>query len=132
MGSMSNSLIWISGASSGIGKALSQTVPWDDARVIGISRSAPPGAEHLEADLADPGSWPMVGESFRKELAGFDGERVVFVHAAGAVDPLGYAGRSTPTPTSPTSSSTAPLPRPSATSSSSPPGRSTPSVTWSC
>jgi hypothetical protein len=81
-------IVWVSGASTRIGRALVETVPFDDARVIGISRTAPPGpAEHLEADLADPASWEMVAESFREELAGFDGDAVVFFHAAGTVDP---------------------------------------------
>ncbi len=89
---MSSALVWISGASGGIGKAMVETVPWDGARVIGISRHEAPGAEHLCADLADPSSWPVVGDSFRNELEGFDGHRVVFVHAAGTIDPIGYAG----------------------------------------
>ncbi len=60
--------------------------------MIGISRSQPPSpAEHLEADLADPSSWQTVAESFRKELAGFDGDAAVFFHAAGAVEPIGFA-----------------------------------------
>lgn len=90
---MTSALIWITGASRGIGEALVRTVPWEGARVIGVSRGQPQGAEHLAADLADPSSWPAVGASFRRELAGFDGERVVFVHAAGTVDPIGFAGQ---------------------------------------
>lgn len=86
------SLVWISGASSGIGEALARTVPDPDARIIGISRRAPDGIEHLHADLADPASWAQVGASFTEELAGFDGDRVVFVHAAGTIEPLGFAG----------------------------------------
>ena len=90
---MARSLVWISGASNGIGAALAATVPWEDARVIGISRSRPAdGIEHLEADLADPSSWETVGKSFRGELGGFDGDRVVFVQAAGTLDPMGFAG----------------------------------------
>lgn len=89
---MANSLVWISGASSGIGRAMLQTVPWAGARTIGISRQAAAGAEHLPADLADPSSWAVVGDSFRRELSGYDGERVVFVHAAGTIDPVGFAG----------------------------------------
>ncbi len=85
------SLVWISGASSGIGAALARTVP-GDARVIGISRRGPEGAEHLRADLSDPGSWGEVGASFARELDGFEGDRVVFVHAAGTIEPLGFAG----------------------------------------
>ena len=88
---MAKALIWISGASSGIGQALAATVPFDDARVIGISRSEPPDVEHLEADLADPSSWEAVGASFRKELEGFDGDVVVFFQAAGTLDPMGFA-----------------------------------------
>ncbi|HEX2064314.1 MAG TPA: SDR family NAD(P)-dependent oxidoreductase [Acidimicrobiales bacterium] len=89
---MSDTLIWISGASSGIGKALADNVPWDGARIIDISRRGAPGAEHLEADLSDPASWGTVAESFRRELDGFSGERVIFVHAAGSVQPIGFAG----------------------------------------
>ncbi len=90
---MSGSLIWISGASRGIGAALAGSVPWPGARVIGVSRSRPAaGVEHLAADLTDPASWPVVGESFRRELDGFSGDRVVFVHAAGTLDPVGFAG----------------------------------------
>lgn len=84
--------MWISGASSGIGLAMVETVPWEGARVIGISRGAAPGVEHLQADLADPSSWAAVGDSFRRELDGFDGDRVVFVHVAGMVEPIGFAG----------------------------------------
>ena len=89
---MSDTLVWISGASSGIGKALVDNVPFDDARIIDISRRGGPDAEHLEADLSDPASWPTVAESFRQELGGFSGERVVFWHAAGSVQPIGFAG----------------------------------------
>ncbi|HEY8202020.1 MAG TPA: SDR family NAD(P)-dependent oxidoreductase [Actinomycetota bacterium] len=86
------SLVWISGASGAIGQALVRTVPWPATRVIGISRSPTPGAIHLEADLSDPSGWDAVGASFGKELAGFPGGRVVLVHAAGTVDPIGFAG----------------------------------------
>jgi NAD(P)-dependent dehydrogenase (short-subunit alcohol dehydrogenase family) len=62
--------------------------------VIGISRERPADAvEHLRADLADPSAWSMVGASFRRELEGFAGEHVVFIHAAGVInDPIGFAG----------------------------------------
>jgi benzil reductase ((S)-benzoin forming) len=90
---MAGSLVWISGASGGIGRALAQTVPWENARVIGINREPPAETiEHLRVDLADPSTWSMVGASFRRELDGFAGEHVAFIHAAGVNDPLGFAG----------------------------------------
>lgn len=92
VGHVAAALVWISGASGGIGQALAQTVPWDGARVIGISRGCPEGAiEHLQADLADPSMWPTIGASFHREMEGFDGEHVAFVHAAGTIDPTGFA-----------------------------------------
>lgn len=84
-------LTWISGASAGIGQALVATVPWE-GRVIGISRRPPGGVEHLEADLADPAGWETVGASFRSEVEAARWDRVVFVHAAGTLDPIGFAG----------------------------------------
>ena len=88
---MAPPLTWISGASAGIGRALADTAP-GEGRVIGISRRPPEGIEHLEADLSDPSSWAAVGRSFRRELEGFEGERAAFVHAAGTLDPIGFAG----------------------------------------
>lgn len=89
---MTETLIWISGASGGIGQALARTIPWDSARVIGISRTPLGDIDHLEADLSDPASWPAVDRSFQEELRDFAGERVVFVHAAGTLDPMGFVG----------------------------------------
>lgn len=91
---MTRSLVWISGASSGIGRALAANVPWNDARVVTISRNQAEGldhVEHLEADLADPASWPVVAAAFGEELDGFDGDNVAFFHAAGTIQPMGFA-----------------------------------------
>lgn len=90
------SLIWISGASSGIGLALARAVPWADARVIGISRRPPPGVEHLAVDLSDASTWDLVGASFGRELTGAPLDRVAFIHAAGTIEPIGYAGEVDP------------------------------------
>lgn len=89
---MGTSLVWIAGASGGIGQALAKTVPWNGARVIGISREQPGGTmEHLKADLSDPSTWPAIGAAFHRETKDFDGAHVAFVHAAGTLDPLGFA-----------------------------------------
>jgi benzil reductase ((S)-benzoin forming) len=85
-------LVFVSGASRGIGRALALSVPWPGARVIGISRGAAPGLEHCPADLADPAGWELVAAHFERELRGFAGERAVFVHAAGTLEPIGFAG----------------------------------------
>jgi benzil reductase ((S)-benzoin forming) len=89
---MAQSLVVITGASSGIGLALARSVPWSPARVVDISRSGAAGLEHVKADLSDPAGWPKVAELFEREVAGFDGERVVFVHCAGTLLPMGFAG----------------------------------------
>ena len=89
---MAASLVWISGASSGIGAALARTVPWEGARIIGVSRGAPEVGEHLQLDLTEVSSWAGLGASFNRELAGFDGDRVAFLHCAGTIEPLGFAG----------------------------------------
>jgi benzil reductase ((S)-benzoin forming) len=85
-------LIFITGASSGIGRALLDAVPFDGARVVGISRRVAAAGEHFEADLADAGSWPRVSELFERAIRGFRGERVVFIHSAGTLEPIGFAG----------------------------------------
>lgn len=88
-------LVWISGASAGIGAALAAAVPFPDARVIDISRSGGT-AEHLRADLADPAEWSRVAAHFGGELSAYDGERVVFIHNAGTITPIGPAAGADP------------------------------------
>ena len=86
-------LIWVSGASRGIGQALLRTLPWPQARVLDISRSGPGevGIEHVAADLSSHEGWNAAAASFTLEAAGFDGERIAFVHCAGALAPIGFA-----------------------------------------
>ena len=85
------SVVWVSGASAGIGAAVAAGVPFAGARVIGLSRR-PGVGEHFAVDLAEPAEWERVGRHFVEELAGFEGERVVFVHNAGTIVPIGPAG----------------------------------------
>ena len=85
-------LVWITGASTGLGRALVDALPLRDARVFDVSRSGgTPSAEHVSADLADPSGWVAVEAHLRRQLEAFDGERVVFVHNAGTIDPMGFA-----------------------------------------
>lgn len=96
---MTDTIIWITGASSGIGAALAAAVPFAGARVIDISRSGPTTSppessviEHLAADLSDPASWSAVEAHLLAQMADFEGQRAVFVHNAGTIDPMGFAG----------------------------------------
>lgn len=96
---MADTIVWITGASRGIGAALAASVPYAHARIIDISRSGPAATppegsvvEHLAADLSDPDSWAGVEAHLVAQLAEFRGQRAVFVHNAGTIDPIGYAG----------------------------------------
>ena len=89
---MAESLVFITGASSGIGLALARSVPWSPARIVDISRSGAPGFEHVKADLSDPAGWRSVAELFDREVAGFMGDRILFVHSAGTLLPMGFSG----------------------------------------
>ncbi len=86
-------LVWISGASAGLGAALAATLPFD-AELVDISRrGGTPGAHHVAVDLADPDSWPVVATDFRQRLDGYSPEMAVFIHSAGTLTPLGPADR---------------------------------------
>jgi len=89
-------IVWITGATQGIGAGLARTVPWPDARVVNISRRQHPTLESVIADLTDPASWDVVAEVFERELRDFKGERAVFVHNAIYPGPAGYAGEVDP------------------------------------
>jgi len=81
--------VWISGASSGIGAALARSVPYDDARVLGISRRRPAVGEHLAADLADVDSWTEVCQTFEAVLSDDPPQRAVLLHFSGNGAPHG-------------------------------------------
>jgi benzil reductase ((S)-benzoin forming) len=91
---MANTIAWVTGASSGIGAALVAACPYDDAHIFDISRSGGTNrAEHVPADLADPSSWAAVEAHLIAQLGAFDDKRAVFIHNAGVIEPIGYAGR---------------------------------------
>ena len=90
---MVDTLVWITGASAGLGAGLATTVPYDNARVVSISRSpGPDHTEHLPVDLADPASWSAVELHLLARLPEFSGERIVFIHNAGTLEPIGFVG----------------------------------------
>lgn len=84
----------ISGASSGLGLALARSVPFP-ARVVDISRSGPPEGspiEHIHADLSDVDSWREVKTRIADLIESENPARAVFIHAAGTLNPIGFAG----------------------------------------
>ena len=93
---MPRTIVWISGATQGIGAALARSVPHPDARVINISRRRHPELETIVADLSEPASWDVVSEHFADELATFEGERAIFIHNANYAGNVGFAGETDP------------------------------------
>jgi benzil reductase ((S)-benzoin forming) len=79
---MTDNIVWISGATEGLGAGLAATVPYPGARVINLSRRYHPTLETVKFDLADQTSWDAVGQHFRDSLANFTGKRAIFIHNA--------------------------------------------------
>jgi benzil reductase ((S)-benzoin forming) len=83
-------LVFITGASAGIGRALAEAVPFE-ARVLNLSRR--PGAGvHVPVDLADPRGWEAAEAAIAREVKGFAGDRLVLIHSAGTLEPIGFVG----------------------------------------
>ncbi len=85
----------ISGASSGIGAALAAAAESQGHTVATISRRPGPG-RYLEADLSDPSSWPTVRAWMADLCSSESWERIVFIHNAGVINPVGFAGEVDP------------------------------------
>ena len=68
---MTTNIVWITGATSGIGEALARTCPWPDTEIISVSRREHPDHETVRFDLTDMESWDAVGEHLTARLAAF-------------------------------------------------------------
>ena len=79
---MSDTIVWISGATGGLGRGLAETVPYPGARVINLSRRPAPGCENVHLDLAQPDTWAEVGRHFAETLETFRGRRAIFIQNA--------------------------------------------------
>jgi NAD(P)-dependent dehydrogenase (short-subunit alcohol dehydrogenase family) len=79
---MADTLLWISGATSGIGAAMARTCPYAGAEIVNLSRSRHPELPSIPLDLTDPGTWGAAVDDFTARLAGFAGTRAIFVHNA--------------------------------------------------
>jgi benzil reductase ((S)-benzoin forming) len=92
---VTRSLVFVTGASGGIGRAVARAVPFD-ARVLDLSRSPGDAGEPVATDLATAPGWQTARETFAREIASGDWARIVLVHCAGTLDPIGYAGEVDP------------------------------------
>ena len=86
------SIVWISGATEGIGSGLARHVPYPDARIINLSRRVHPALENVRLDLTDPATWIEVGTHFRTTLEAFAGERAIFIQNAHLRGLTGFVG----------------------------------------
>lgn len=85
-------IIWISGATEGIGLGLARNQPYPQGRLVNLSRRAHPDYESLFLDLAEPACWPTIGRHFADVLATFRGRRVLFIQNAHLRGLTGFAG----------------------------------------
>lgn len=77
-----DTVVWISGASGGIGAGLARHQPYRGARVINLDIVASPDVETVLFDLGDPSTWPAVRDSFEAVIANDRPNRVRFLHCA--------------------------------------------------
>ena len=87
-----SNIVWITGATSGIGEALARNCPWPDTEIISVSRRPHPDLESVYFDLTDQASWDTVATHVTDRLATFRGERALFIHNALYYWGRGYMG----------------------------------------
>jgi NAD(P)-dependent dehydrogenase (short-subunit alcohol dehydrogenase family) len=90
---MSDTIVWISGATGGIGRELRRQMPFPGARVINIDIRKTVGCENVHCDLLDPQSWDEVAAHFQLELNRFSGKRVIFLQQAYVQAGMGLIGK---------------------------------------
>jgi benzil reductase ((S)-benzoin forming) len=90
---MNDTLVWISGATQGIGLGLARHVPWAGAKIVNISRRDHPDYETVRMDLTRPEDWQRACDDFAARLAGFRGRRAIFIHNANFQDKVGPVGQ---------------------------------------
>lgn len=82
-----SALVCITGASSGIGRALALSVPFDDSTLIGVSRRPAAAGDWIEADLAQPAAWSRVAVRLAAALAARRYDQAALLHFAGVGTP---------------------------------------------
>ena len=87
---MHETIVWISGATEGLGLGLARTVPYPGAKVINLSRRQHAELETVRFDLTKPETYAAVQQSFERELADFRGRRAIFMHNAFYAGHVGF------------------------------------------
>jgi benzil reductase ((S)-benzoin forming) len=82
-----STFVCVTGASSGIGRAVAASVPFKVCTLIAVSRRPVPVGQWVRADLADPESWPGVITRVAAALAARRHDRAVLLHFAGVGTP---------------------------------------------
>ncbi|HXC39537.1 MAG TPA: SDR family NAD(P)-dependent oxidoreductase [Burkholderiales bacterium] len=90
---MSDTIVWISGATGGIGASLKRHVPYPGARIINLDVREAEGCENVKFDLLDPASWERVAAHFAAELGAFKGKRAIFLQQAFVASGMGLIGK---------------------------------------
>lgn len=78
-----SAFVCITGASSGIGRALALSVPFDPCTLVTVSRRPAPEGKWIEADLAAPAAWPDVARRVAEGLRTDRHDQAVLLHFAG-------------------------------------------------
>jgi len=91
-GETAPTIVWISGATEGIGLGLARNVPYAGARVINLSRRRHPDYESIFLDLADQNCWDAIGAHFTHMLSGSRTARAIFIQNAHLKGLTGFAG----------------------------------------
>jgi benzil reductase ((S)-benzoin forming) len=86
-------LVCVTGASSGIGRAVAESVPFEASTLITVSRRPGPAGVWIEADLSDPAEWPRVSARVADALAAAPYDQAVLLHFAGAGSPHKHTAR---------------------------------------
>jgi benzil reductase ((S)-benzoin forming) len=87
----------VTGGSAGLGRAVLASAP--AGHRVDVSRSGSDrevADEHIEADLSDPTTWQRVVDELGRLVHERAWDRVVLVHAAGTLEPIGFAGEVDP------------------------------------
>jgi len=88
---MAGELIIVSGGSSGLGAALIDRCP-RSGDIYDLSRTGSRAAIHVPVDLSTIRGMDEAADFFDRVVSAFDGDRATFIHNAGTLTPIGFAG----------------------------------------